>query len=104
MLPLPPSGLPLPSVSMTLPLPKPSPLMGNLPLPNSGARLVRVLGVEDMPNYRKLKLWPLAEQEATKEGLLLGLSPGRRVIAIGARLERLWADLNNRKPLPLPTR
>ncbi|MFH7600640.1 hypothetical protein WDV06_36935 [Streptomyces racemochromogenes] len=55
-----------------------------------------------MPNYRKLKLWPLAEQEATKEGLLLGLSPGRRVIAIGERLERLWADLNNRKPLPLP--
>lgn len=63
-----------------------------------------VLGVEDMPNYRKLKLWNLAEQEATKEGLLQGLPIGRRIIAIGQRLDKLWADLNNRKPLPLPPR
>lgn len=115
MLPL-PNCLPLPTGTipasglprLTLPLPTPQintqQISGSKLQVVSYERVVKVLGVEDMPNYHKLKLWPLAEQQAARDGSLQGLSPGRRLMAVAARLEALWADLTKRKPLPLPSR
>lgn len=112
MLPLPGAlPLPLPTSSTSLPLPLPK---AALPLPGAGLMLpapkpagrttkVAVLGVEDMPNYAKLKLWGLAETSLRNDPRMQGAGPGERIRLIGARLEEIWDDLQKtRLPLPLP--